>query len=46
MSEAGRRDPQTMRRRDPARWWYLAAAGAVAVVLVLEFSGALDALGP
>lgn len=45
MSESGRR-PAGQRRRDPARWWYLAATAAVAVILALEFSGTLDAFGP
>lgn len=43
---AGGIDPGAPRRRDPARWWYLAAAAAVGLVLALELSGVLDVLGP
>lgn len=36
----------TLRRRDPAAFWYSLAGLAVLVVLVLELTGMLDRLGP
>lgn len=44
METPGQTPPQ--RRRDPAWVWYALAGGALLVILVAEFSGLLDALGP
>jgi hypothetical protein len=39
-------DPVPERRRDPAWRWYALAVGLLVLVLVLELTGALDALAP
>jgi hypothetical protein len=39
-------DPVPARRRDPAWRWYVLAAAALALLLVLELTGVLDLLGP
>lgn len=40
------RDPLSTRRRDPAWVWYALAAGALAVLAVLDAIGFLDRFGP
>ncbi len=39
-------DPLSTRRRDPAWVWYAFAAGALAVLAVLDAIGFLDRFGP
>lgn len=39
-------DPLSTRRRDPAWIWYALAAGALAVLAVLDAIGFLDRFGP
>jgi hypothetical protein len=39
-------DVPAPRRRDPAWVWYALAAGGLALILLAEFSGLLDALTP
>jgi hypothetical protein len=39
-------DPVPARRRDPAWRWYALAAAVLALVLVLELTGAFDLFGP
>jgi hypothetical protein len=39
-------DPVPARRRDPAWRWYVLAAAALTLVLVLELTGVFDLLGP
>lgn len=39
-------EPNPLRRRDPAWFWYSVAGGALVVLAVLHLTGVLDRFGP